>query len=285
VPEAQDQRRPGSFSFLDGLLDRLQERHPRFFTDDLHVNLTLTGANLMDLAKSVEYFIEKGIHTISVAARFTHDPDWSLESIDELDRQFSRIFQRSLELHRKTGRVPVSLFRPSEGPPGPGSGAMCRVGQNGTLAIDVDGETAGCLLFVDTYQGLEAPLLRERVPKLRLGSFSDPAFPERLAAQASALREAGLFDGKKEKHSGYGQCGRCLYLKDCLACPMSIGHIPGNSDPNRVSDLQCAFNLVSLKYRQLFVKGVGATRLLNEVLIPDLARRVVAAIPDLGRGP
>jgi hypothetical protein len=233
----------------------------------------------MSLSESLEYFIAKGIHDIAMAPLFTHDPDWKLESTDELDRQFSRIFERSLELHQETGRVPLQLFRSSGGLPGPGSGAMCRVGQNGTLAIDVDGETAGCLLFADSYQGLEAPLLRERVPKLRLGSFSDPAFPERLAAQRAALREAELFDGKEEKHSSYGQCGRCRYLKECVVCPMSIGHVPGNSDPHRVADLQCAFNLVSLKYRDRFVRETATVNRLTQVLIPDLARRIAAAIP------
>ena len=279
VPAAQDQRRPGSFPVLDGLLDRLHERHPVFVRRDLNVNVTLTGANLTSLAESIEYFIDKGLSAISLNARFTHDPDWEHDSIHELDRQFERILRRSVEVHRTTGRVPLELFRPAEPSTRADSGAMCGVGDNGILAIDVDGQTAGCLLFADSYQGLDAPMLRERVPKLRLGSFTDPAFPERLAGQSRALREAELFDRKAEKHSSYGDCGTCAYLKECLACPMSIGHIPGNDDPRRVPDLQCAFNLVSLAYRSRFLEETEGSQVLRQVLIPDLARRIRATIP------
>ncbi len=281
--EAQDRRRPGSFPALDGLLDRLRERHPTFFAKDLGVHLTLTGANLTSLARSIEYLVDKGVRTLSVGPRFTHDPDWQPDDIVELDRQLSRILERSLEHHLRTGEVPLSLFRAREGSPGTASDAMCRVGQNGTLAIDVDGQTAGCLLFAGSYQGLEAPLLRERIPGLRLGSFSDPAFPERLAALPAALRDAGLFDHKEEKHSRYGRCGRCHYLEDCLVCPMSTGHVPGNSDPHRVSDLECAFNLVTLKYRDRFLEDAAPASVLSNVLIPDLARRLVAAVSTAER--
>lgn len=282
VSEAQDRRRVGSFSALDGLLDYLRGRHPTFFAEDLTVHLTLTGASLGTLARSVGYFFDKGLRRLSVGARFTHDPDWKLESIDELDRQFSQILERSLELHRRTGRVPLSLLRTSEGSAPREKGAMCRVGRNGTLAIDVDGQTAGCLLFLGSYQGLEAPMLRERVPRLRLGSVTDPRFPQLLAAQPAALRKAGLFDGKEEKYSSYGRCRCCRYSRDCLACPMSIGYAPDSADPRRVSDLECAFNLVSLKYRDRFRRQTASADPLRQVLIPDLARRVVAAIPAAG---
>ena len=65
-------------------------------------------------------------------------------------------------------------------------------------------------------------------------------------------RAAGIFHDKEEKHSSYGRCADCRHIATCGVCPASIGHIPGNTDPHRVPDLICAFNLVASKYRERF---------------------------------
>jgi hypothetical protein len=41
-------------------------------------------------------------------------------------------------------------------------------------------------------------------------------------------------------------------LAECTVCPMSMGRSDGENDPRRVPDFNCAFNLVSLKYRARF---------------------------------
>jgi len=90
LPAAQDLRAPGSFTCLDRTLDRLRERHPRFFRESVRVGLTVTAANLTTLANSVDYFLDKGVRTLYLNPRLTPDPDWRVEHIDELDLQLSR---------------------------------------------------------------------------------------------------------------------------------------------------------------------------------------------------
>ena len=92
---------------------------------------------------------------------------------------------------------------------------------------------------------------------MRLGRLGAPDFEKRFADYPEAVRATGLFHDKQSKHSSYGRCGDCRHLAACSVCPMSIGHTPGNEDPNRVPDFACAFNLVSLDARSSFLKRLG----------------------------
>jgi hypothetical protein len=47
-------------------------------------------------------------------------------------------------------------------------------------------------------------------------------------------------------------------------CPISIGHQPGNTDPDRIPDFQCAYNLVSLEYRERFPVQPGPRERLSQ---------------------
>jgi sulfatase maturation enzyme AslB (radical SAM superfamily) len=279
VPASQDRRGRGTFRVLEARLERLRERHPAFFEADVQVAVTLTGANLPHLAESIEYFLGKGVRTLFVGARNTHDPDWRPERIRELDEQFARIYRSCLRHYRRTGRVPLVLFRNTRaGRSRSGGDAMCALGRNGELAVDVDGQLAGCVVLAESYQSFTSPLLRDLIPSLRLGRLDDPDLPRRLAGFPRALHAAGIFDRKADKYSSYGRCRDCRYLRACLVCPVSIGHIPGNTDPRRVPDLPCAFNRIALKYRARFPRQPTAVELLQRgVLVPELARVIEAS--------
>ena len=88
-------------------------------------------------------------------------------------------------------------------------------------------------------------------------SFTAAVTPIRAAKADAppAFRFAKIFTDKEEKYSSYRACRGCRYLYQCSVCPVSIGHIPGNTDPNRVPDLQCAFNLAVLTAREKFFEA------------------------------
>lgn len=265
LPAAQDLRGPGTFAVLDRLLDRLLEDHPDFCSEKLSVALTLVPSTIPHLADSIEYFLRKGVQKVSVSPALTHQADWRSECLAELDSQFARIFGACLRHYRRTGDVPFDLFRRERGASKqrPGSLSMCGVGRGETPAVDVDGQVHGCLMFVDSYQRFPTAFLRTRLQAMRMGDLRDPRFTERLAAYPAAARAAGIFHDKQDKYSSYGRCGECRFLSDCGVCPVSIGHQPGNTDPNRVPDFQCAYNLVSLKYRERFPFQPGAMEQLT----------------------
>ena len=262
LPAAQDQRAPGSFRSLDARLRRLRRRHPRWFGEELEVAVTVTGANLAVLADSVDYFLERGVRTVNIAPCVTPDPDWTEESFVELRRQLSRVFDASMRFYRRTGRVPVVLFRKTgeAGERGPAREWLCGIAGGHSLAVDVDGSVTGCVMLAESYQTFPTRLLRQQVRALRLGRLNDADLPGRLAAFPAAARAARLFDGRSSKHSRFGRCRRCRYRRSCSICPVSIGRIPGNTDPDRVPDVACAFNRIALEYRSRFPGQAGAAR-------------------------
>ncbi len=254
VPAAQDVRGPRTFETLDALLDRLPRTHPAFFRDRLTVAITLTAATLQHLADSVAYFLGKGVESLAVSPVVTHDPYWRTENIALLEEQFARAFDLSLRHYKRTGRVPFLGFRKDASPDvhAPRGGTMCGAPSGRALAIDVDGAVHGCAVFVESYQRFTNPFLRAGVESIRLGDFRAPDFADRLARYPAAARALRIFHDKPSKHSSYGECQRCRFVEQCSICPASIGHIPGNSDPHRVPDFACAYNLVSLAYRERF---------------------------------
>jgi sulfatase maturation enzyme AslB (radical SAM superfamily) len=255
VPAAQAARGLGTHARLDALLDRLRRDHPLFYRHDFRTSITLHSGNLHHLADSVAYFLDKRVARIAFGTLFTHDAGWTDAHRAELDRQFARMFERSIRHHEDTGEVPLDVFRrttdrdPMHAPQGR---SMCGVGGGEALAVDVDGQVTGCVTFAGSYQRLPSDLLEGHLAAMRMGDVRDEALPRRLALYPEAARAAGIFNGKHKKRSSYARCGECRFLEDCSVCPTSIGHIPGNTDPDRVPDHLCAYNLVSLAYKQRF---------------------------------
>lgn len=286
VAPAQDVRGAGTFAVLDRALDRLRSDHPAFYAEKLTVAITLVPSTIPFLADSIEYFLGKGIRHIAIAPALTHQPGWRDDLMSELEGQFARIFRASLRHYRRAGEVPLEAFRRQRGDRAgrPEAISMCGVGRGQTPAVDVDGQVHGCLMFVDSYQKFPTRFLRARLDAMRMGSLHDPGLPERMAAYPSAARAAGIFDDKQDKYSSYGRCGECRFLGSCGVCPVSIGHQPGNTDPNRIPDFQCAYNLVSLKYREQFPLQPNARERLARGPMSDRLRALFgAAAPEVTR--
>jgi sulfatase maturation enzyme AslB (radical SAM superfamily) len=257
IAPAQDLRGRGTFEVLDRLLHRLRREQPAFFTERVTVAMTLTVASISYFADSVEYFLESGVQDLAVSPTVNHEYSWTASRIDELDVQFARIFDQSLRVYNRTGTVPLKVFRRNEGDSvhKPEGQSMCGVGRGETAAIDVDGQVHGCVMFAESYQIFPTAFLKDRLAAMRMGHLQDPRFAEHMAAYPTAARAAGIFHNKQDKYSSYGKCADCRFLPRCAVCPISIGNAPGNTDPNRVPDFLCAYNLVSLKYRERFPSG------------------------------
>lgn len=281
IEAAQALRGAGTFATLDLLLDRLRVRHPMFFADNLSVSLTLVVPTIRHLAESIDYFLRKDLREVAISPAVTHQGDWRLEMIDELDGQFERLTASCIEHYDRTGLVPLVIFRrdQEETAHTPDSLSMCGVGRGETPAVDVDGQVHGCLMFADSYQVFPTTFLRSRLEAMRMGHLADPSFEQRLAAYPAAARAAGIFHGREHKFSSYGRCADCRFMATCGVCPVSIGHQPGNTDPHRIPDFLCAYNLVSLKYRERFpqqpnVADILCGRAKIPALMADLLRSV-----------
>jgi uncharacterized protein len=280
VSAVQELRGKGTFAVLDRLLDGLRVQRYDFFTRKIRVSLTLLSKTVAWLADSVDYFLGKGVQTILISPGFTAQPDWSVEQIEDLDRAFERVFHACLRHFHLTGEVPLAVFQKGvkDDLLDPASMAMCNVASGQKAAIDVDGQVLGCVTFAESYQTFPTMFLRNRLEALRMGDVRDSRLAERMTAYPAAAQAAGLFTGKHKKYSSYGYCGECRYLHTCGICPTSIGHQPGNTDPDRVPDFLCAFNLIALKYRERFPRMPSARDiLLGLAPIPELTRALERA--------
>lgn len=254
VVEAQAVRGSGTFDLLDGLFEHLLQKHAEFLRRNVMLRLTLTPATMALLPGSIDYLLAKGVPNISIGTSISAVPDWKIESIDELDSVFGQVFASSLRHRQKTGKIPVFVFRDdyADRPHALKNRPMCALAQGDILTVDVDGQTYGCPVLAASYQKFAACSLHDRWAAMRMGSIHDPCFAQRHAAFPEATRRTRMFDRKEDKYSAYGRCGECRYFDACSVCPGSIVHVPGNKDPNRVSDFCCAFNLIALKHRERF---------------------------------
>jgi sulfatase maturation enzyme AslB (radical SAM superfamily) len=270
---AQNLRARGTFAVLDRALARLRKKHSDFFEENLRIGITATPSNLPYLARSIDYFLGKGVREISITPNLVSDAVWRLDRIDELDAQFARILKSSLKHMRKTGYMPVVNLRNTvdhsararKRPP------MCGIARGTRFTVDVDGEVYGCDLFAASYQRLVSSSMRGGLAGMRMGTIGVRGFALRHASFPAAVRRARIFDRKDRKYSAYGRCNDCIYFTHCLLCPACIPRVPGNSDPDRVSDFCCAFSQVSMKYRE---------RSPREPALPDHLR----IPPDLAAG-
>jgi sulfatase maturation enzyme AslB (radical SAM superfamily) len=282
VPAAQLERGARTFPVLDRLLDRLRADHPIWFEEKVEVSTTVTPGTFRHLADSAEYFLGKGVRTIRFSPQITNTSSFRVEQIDQLREQFERIFAASLAHWEETGIVPVADLRrakPAEDVHLPRGRAMCGAPTGEAVAVDVDGAAYGCVMFARSFQRFASPLLRDQVAPLTLGELAAPGFTKQLQMYPTVAKSSAMFHRKEDKHSSYGRCGDCAFLHECTICPVSIGNIPGNDDPDRVPDFLCAWNLVVAACRRRFpAQATAVDFLLGRMELPkfmrDLAEQV-----------
>ncbi len=252
VPAAQRLRGGGTFARLDRLLDRLARRLPRFFEDDIAIGMTPMVRALPYLARSVRYFVDKGVATIHMAPPFREDPKWSPAVEPVLEEQFARIREICEDRLRREGNVPVPLLRRTRAVEARalGRAPVCDGATGERIAVDVDGRVYGCAVLAESYQTIPSGALGERLRAMRVGGLLDRSFRRHLDGLPSAARAAGMFHAKERKHSYRGRCGDCRFVASCRICPVGSLLIPGNSDPHRLPDYSCAFNFAALRERQ-----------------------------------
>jgi sulfatase maturation enzyme AslB (radical SAM superfamily) len=263
VAEAQDARSPGSFTSLDNCLDRVRASYPVYYRRQLSTASVVTPQSLSNLPRSVGYFLSKEVPKIQLAPDFTVVDGWRPADIDRMDRAFAEVYQLCRRHYDDTGEIPLRMFQtPLAEPPAETRGrSLCGIMRGEKPAVDTNGQVFGCGAVAVSFLELPAEPVSTCFEKIRLGHIEDPELPGRLADYRRITRPVGLFDNKQHNWSSYGRCCDCKHLFDCTVCPVSIGYVRDNEDMNRVPDFVCAYNLVSLNYRERFwTRRVGAGR-------------------------
>ena len=131
-------------------------------------------------------------------------------------------------------------------------GTLCRAADGSNLSVDVDGRVFGCAVLARSVQEFHKPLLLALSAAMLVGDLHSPDFAGDYRRFVETAGSLAAFNGKNDKYSKHGRCRDCAHVADCTICPASTGHIPANTDPNRVSDFACAFNKVALSYAARF---------------------------------
>ncbi len=290
VAAAQAYRGAKSFAALDALLDQLRERHENWFRRHLSVAMTVLPETVRHMGAGARYFLSKGVAEFGFSPIITDSSTWRGEQIVELEEQMEQVYTSCLDHYLDTGEVPCDVFWRHRRTPtsGPAGRPLCRVGRSEALSLDVDGQLSCCVLFSRSFQTFPGSFLRDRVESLSLGDLRSDEWRRRLAAHPAAVRAAEIFEHQERKYSSYRRCADCEALDTCQICPMAIGHIPGNTDPHRIPDFLCAFNLVARSYEARFgaapstpvgravtgkavrEKGQSGERLINSRVSPRL---------------
>ena len=116
--------------------------------------------------------------------------------------------------------------------------------------MDVDGQVYGCTALARSYQTLAAPGLEHWVAPLRIGPLEEPDLEDRVEAFRAAVARSPLFGNREKKHASHGSCRECRFRGECLICPTAVAR--AGEDPHRIPDFLCAFNRVTLSYRERF---------------------------------
>ncbi len=254
VSGAQDLRGEGTFRTLDGVLDRLKERHPDYFRRAVEISVTVPPRAVPFMADSVEYLLAKGVGEIDLTPVMTPAPGWDENRRRELEAQFGRILAASLEHLERTGEVPLLLYAGAGRLTGPRvtSRAMCEIVDSNSWAVDVDGTVSGCTLFAPSIQAFDSDLLRACRPALTLGHVTDTGLATRMTAFTGEVGRLPMFSEKEKKYSSCRRCADCRFFAACVTCPVSIGLAEDPADPHRVPDYYCAFIHASLSTRDEF---------------------------------
>ncbi len=261
VSIAQDVRAPGTFDHLDGVLGRLKHHHPDLFRDRLTVMTTVTPDTVRSMAASFAYFVRTGVANLSISPVCgvpegpTHA--WS----DELAAAFERIGECSISHFRACGEIPFLAFRGTRGPrPHPWrSRTMCGVMRGRSAAVDVDGSVYGCVMLVKGLAEQERPWLTEELMRLRIGHVDDPSLRPAFEGFIEKAQGSVLLTHKEGKRSSIAPCATCRAIGECDLCPVSIGLLPGNDDPDRVPDFACAFHRASYRAKERLLREIAKT--------------------------
>jgi sulfatase maturation enzyme AslB (radical SAM superfamily) len=291
---AQRHRAVAAAPTLERLLERLRVRHPSYFQRRVALATTFHAATLGTLAESVRYLLAQGVAELRVRPVDTHDPGWPTDPRGQLAGQMDAIVEDSLVHWRRTGQIPVGFLRTSraESRRPEGEPFLCAAPTGHTLAVDPDGRGWACPTFAASLQSLP-PLAAEVARVFDLGPVQAPDFIRRLEGLPEAARGLDVLTGRERKASAVGRCVECECRDECFVCPVTVCHVPGNRDPDRIPDIQCTFNALTYAARRQFRERTGPLGTLRELrqsleglvsVLPLAVLLVLLVLADEARG-
>lgn len=229
-------RRKNSFAKTVAVIKKTVERkHISFGT-----NSTFTPAAVTTICKSIECIISLGVREISVSLDLTRR--WNRPSITKLAGEMSGLRELTLQHYRKTGTIPVTLFRAEKE-----KGIwQCPAGSN-HLTVTPSGEIWGCPTFHEYFKGKAAtPAYREFYFGKSTGFTED--FEKRYRKISSHYRRFRM----DNYYTTDSRCFLCPLVEKCGVCP--VLRKPSNHPLLYVPPYICEINKILIDEMENFAR-------------------------------
>lgn len=227
-------RQKNSFAKTVAVIKKTVERkHISFGT-----NSTFTPAAVMSICKSIECIIGLSVRIISLSLDLTKR--WNRPSLRKLAGEISGLRELTLRHFRKTGSIPVTLFRADNQ-----KGIwQCQAGSN-LLAVTPSGEIWGCPTFYEYFKGESStPAYREFYFGKSVEFKQD--FRKKYRKISSHYRRFKM-DNFYTTHS---RCFLCPLIEKCGVCP--VLRKPSNHPLLFVPSYICEINKILINERENF---------------------------------
>ena len=222
------------FSLIDVIL-----RRPRL---TLAVNAVFTPATVHRLTNRISGLVSGGVSEVLIS--FSPLRPWGAAALRQLEDRLGQLADSLRPFHRRTGRIPVPIFRPD-----PHQGIFACTAGHDRLFLAANGKIWGCSLFNDYFK------IRPATAGYREFCFGSLADFKRYPQAA----------GKKKSHyrklrqdffsSGESGCALCPELEECRVCPVSAAFASG--ELGRIPDWLCRLQQIKIHARRRFLESSG----------------------------
>jgi sulfatase maturation enzyme AslB (radical SAM superfamily) len=286
LPGAQDQRRPGSWQVLDGILARIRSDHPRLLERRLTIAVTVHPENADLLAGSCSYLMSRGVRDIQLSPTLQPTPDWDQSGLARLETQFASLHDACREFQRRTGEIPLRLFRRwsvNSGGDGGESGTRdrweCAAPRGSAPAVGLDGQLYACPLFAPGGGRRRSGDGGKLVEAMRWG---EPGTDECERRRLESMRRLGAFSAMRpetRRGSRTADCEGCPSRSSCRTCPWTSLWRP-EGESGTVPAFLCDFNRTALAWRRRYPPRSAEEQAVRHPSEIEAARQ--AWLRDLG---
>jgi sulfatase maturation enzyme AslB (radical SAM superfamily) len=278
--ELQSRRGAGTTAKLESVLRFMRKEAPGHFGRNVRIGAMLSPKTLGMWSESARYFMEIGAPAVSYNPVMGRCEPFTPESHGLLQEQAMAVAEASAKHWERTGRVPLAFLRePRAARRESKGGFSCSASTGASLCVSTDGQAWTCPLYVPGLQH-HTPLAAKAAKALSVGDVRDPKLERRLSGVPERAAAFPFLADRGAMYSGLGRCGECDLFDDCSYCPACVSHVPGNADPTRVPDFQCAFTRAKAKAQRRFHDLTGGRAWLDRLTKLEEALEKLACALD-----
>jgi sulfatase maturation enzyme AslB (radical SAM superfamily) len=235
-------RKPGSLAATRELMRRMGSNyHPGI---QLTVNSVFSPGTVSRLSESLRYIIEWG--GADIEFYLAEDRYWNEASLAALEKELERVTNFLVSYYKKTGRFPVTRFRPADPSQNGKNHRVCAAGR-GRMALTPGENLWGCIQFHDYLKHKEQTHEFYDYSFGKLDDFmkNHQTLYPRVLRNYSLLKQDFFFTEKQV-------CFLCEELENCFFCFFYAAY--STSFIGKIPSWKCRIKKILTEERKRFIK-------------------------------